>query len=304
MPIFILDGKSGDEKKHTIEKRQNIKHKAKLQIQELELELSQTTNLTDKHEIRKKIYQLCRKCQSLTKQHIKIFKNILTLLSIPYIHCKGEADGVCSSLVKQGFAEVVMTNDTDIITYGCPRTFQNFDFTDNTINDIVLDDLLQTLGISYYQFVDMCIILGNDYNPPLFICSPQYALKCIKQYVTIENIIANLKEITKNKNYHVHIPKNFDYVKIRKMFINSENHTNIKDNVQESNYDKITSHQLFYGGNILKLKKFLQEHGLSPQQINDKIRFLRQVVIANHNRYKVSNTSVPFNLKKLQLFLQ
>lgn len=301
MPIFVLDGKSGDEKRHTIEKRQHVKNKAKIQLNDLKQELSLTSNPMDKHELQMKINQLSKKCRSLTKNHIVIFKKILNLLSIPYIHCKGEADSMCSSLVKQGYAEVVMTNDTDIITYGCPRTFQNFDFIDNTINDIVLDDLLKTLDISYYQFVDMCIMLGTDYNAPMFTCSPQIVLEFVKKYVTIENVIANITEIA--KDYRVHIPKNFDYVKIRKMFISSDINADIKNNIQESNYDKITIHQLFYKNNINNLKKFLQEHGLSTQQINDKTRFLRQVVIANHNRYKVTNTTLPFNLRKLQLFL-
>lgn len=300
-PIFLLDGKSGKEKEHTIEKRQNIKHRAESEIIKLRSELNQTKSNFEKQEIQAKINQLCKKCRSLTKQHVKIFKNILSLLSIPYIHCKGEADSLCASLVKQGYADAVMSNDTDILTYGCPRTFQNFDFTDNTINDIVLDDLLKKLDISYYQFVDLCIILGNDYNAPMFTGSPQYALECIRKYITIENILANIKDIVKNKDCHVHIPKNFDYVSVRRTFMNIED-TDIKKNIQDTNFDKISFNQLFYPNNITKLKMFLHECGLTPQQVNDKTRFLRQVILVNNNRFR-ENASI-HSMSKLQLFLQ
>ena len=46
----------------------------------------------------------------------------------------------------------------------------------------------------YFQFIDLCILLGCDYLEPIKGIGPKSALKLVRDFGDLENIVEHLKE--------------------------------------------------------------------------------------------------------------
>ena len=68
-----------------------------------------------------------------------------------------------------------------------------------------LNNILYDLNINYNSFIDLCILLGNDYNNRPRGLNPDKILNIIKEYKTIENLLKN----------NIIYPLNFNYETIR-----------------------------------------------------------------------------------------
>ena len=54
---------------------------------------------------------------------IDLFMDILNELDIQFLVAPYEADAQISYMVKEGIADSAITEDSDLIAYGCPRVF-------------------------------------------------------------------------------------------------------------------------------------------------------------------------------------
>jgi 5'-3' exonuclease len=315
-PVFVLDGQSKDDKQMTHMKRRKQKNGYRVKISNIkEILATMDTNTTTKlyTEGRKvlehKLQKLYKKCKKIGPNHIDIFKRTLTLLGVLYIHSKYEADPLCAELVKKGFAHACMSNDNDLLAYGCPVTFQNYIFKKELVTEYNLIDILNTLGITQAQFTDMCILLGTDYNKPIFGIKPDIALDCIKTYGNIENILLNINEInssimTTYKNKYPKIRKlkipddgQFDFEKVRAIF---NEPIDIASYIQDSNNKDLTETYLYSSTRIRELETFLVDAlGMPQNEASSKVRYITQVwlsCVKNINtadrNSKLSNTSV------------
>lgn len=100
-----------------------------------------------------------------------------------------EADRTCAKMCIRGDVDAVFSPDYDLLAYLCPVLIRDVDDTNADI--IVLADVLQGLQISKQQFVDMCILMGTDYNDKIPQIGPKTALKLIREYGSLENIELN-----------------------------------------------------------------------------------------------------------------
>ena len=55
-----------------------------------------------------------------------------------------------------------------------------------------MEKVLQGLGITYDQFIDLCILLGCDYCGNIKGIGPKKSVELIKQYGSIEEILQNI----------------------------------------------------------------------------------------------------------------
>ena len=53
---------------------------------------------------------------------IDLFMDILIELNIEFVVAPYEADAQMSYMVKEGIADFAITEDSDLIAYGCPKT--------------------------------------------------------------------------------------------------------------------------------------------------------------------------------------
>ncbi|KAF7763969.1 hypothetical protein Agabi119p4_8506 [Agaricus bisporus var. burnettii] len=117
-------------------------------------------------------------------------REILEAMGIPCYEIQGEheGEGVASSLVLQGMADYVVSEDTDVLVYGAPIV-RNFTSHGNPLTVIHGNDVREALDLSNDACIDFAILLGTDFSQRIKNVGPTRALKLIKEYETIENIL-------------------------------------------------------------------------------------------------------------------
>ena len=73
-----------------------------------------------------------------------------------------EADPQLAFMVASGLADFVITEDSDLLAYGCPHTLFKLRLS-GTCQSVHLSRILESLRISKEEFTDLCILAGCDY---------------------------------------------------------------------------------------------------------------------------------------------
>ena len=232
-PVFVFDGKPPIEKKNTLLKRQQNKTKIKEKIELLQ-DIDCNTS-EEKDEINIEIKKLESQVIYVTREHVNECKKLLELLSIEYYDAPDEAEKYCVYLYKNGFGDYIVSDDTDVFTFGGNKVLKSS--IKNNIIETDLDLFLTKTDYKFNKFIDLCILAGCDYLPfiPSLGINTVYTL--FKKHDCIEDII-------KLNKYS--IPEDYNYENVRKIFT-------------EYNYD-IPVKQKLLDINKYELKKFLEEY--------------------------------------------
>lgn len=193
-PIYIFDGKAPNLKKITLDKRKKLKENA---------EKNKINASTKKEEI--KYFQ---RSLYISKKQYDECKKVLDILGIYYIQAEGEADCVCSYLVKNNYVDAAYSEDMDFLTFGCTTLIKKYKA--NKIIELNLNNILNELNITYDEFINLCILLGTDYAPTIKGIGYKTAYKIIKEKKNIKNFI--------NNNTKFKIPNNYEYDEIIKYY--------------------------------------------------------------------------------------
>ena len=157
------------------------------------------------------------KSSSMSSNMIKDIKVLLDMLKIPYIHPEIEADIICSYLVKSKQIDYCISNDMDMLAYGCSKVIRNLNFKDDKIDIYSLNNILFNFKMSHDKLIELCILLGCEYTSRIIGINNELAFTLIQKYNNIDNIITNIDEI--NENYkRLCIPINFNHQKAKKLF--------------------------------------------------------------------------------------
>ena len=184
-PVFIFDGAPPEQKRITLKKRQTIKKKIyeKIEI----LQDLKTDNKNEQKEIDKEISNLSRQIINVTKTHVTEVKTLLTILGINYYDAPDEAEKYCVFLQKNGIIDYIVTDDTDVFTFGGVNILKS-----SIKNDLIETDIqmfLKKIEYDNNKFVDFCILSGCDYLSyvPNLAINTVYTL--FKKHNNIEDII-------------------------------------------------------------------------------------------------------------------
>ena len=184
-PVFIFDGVPPQEKQITLKKRQTIKRKIYEKIEILQELNPETEN--EQKEIDKEIFNLSRQIINVTKTHITEVKILLDLLGINYFDAPDEAEKYCVFLQKQNIIDYIVTDDTDIFTFGGVNIIKS-----SIKNDIVETNIkmfLDKIEYSNEKFIDFCILSGCDYLPYIPSLAINTVFTLFKKHNSIEDII-------------------------------------------------------------------------------------------------------------------
>jgi flap endonuclease-1 len=133
-------------------------------------------------------------------------KRLLNALGIPYLNAPASAEAQCAQLVKNNSVYHANSQDFDILLYGCPYTVQNvFKSLKRKVKDkwiykkinpllVNLQENLKRLQINQFQLVDLAILIGTDYFSGIKHIGPMNALRLIKKYQNLDNIISYEKD--------------------------------------------------------------------------------------------------------------
>lgn len=202
-PIFIFDGHSIPEKIRVKEDRHNKKLAAKKKIEDLYQQIHNPNNLNTGvilADLKKKLTNY----NYLDSEEYELFRLIISGIGIPCLQAIGDAEHLCTSLCIEGKVAAVYSSDTDNLAYGCPLLITSFDkgYHHNEFGNRVIrlncvrhDRILYDLKLNHETFVELCIMLGCDFNTNMpGIATKSYRI--ISQYKSIDNLPKDKYNIT------------------------------------------------------------------------------------------------------------
>ena len=152
-PLYVFDGAPPPEKAELIKRRQQERRCAEMKLAEME-ESNDTKNLN--------LYK--RRSTRLRRSDVGGVKEMLTACGVTWYQASGEADQLCVRLVKTNEAWACMSEDMDMLVYGCDRVLRYVSVFNKTAVMYSLPDILSTLGVSFEDFQKICILSGTDYH--------------------------------------------------------------------------------------------------------------------------------------------
>lgn len=254
VPLYVIDGIAPEEKKTTIS-RNTRKNKLEEKLFELEEELLKCNNLDEIMIIRKKISKIKKNNIKISPLEIKKFIEMITIFKIPYVRAFGEADCLMSQLVQKNIVKSCLTEDMDLLVYGCKDIFK---YSSKKIVKFNLNEILNTLNIDYEKFVELSILFGCDYLKPILKCPPN---EIFQKYINNDESL--FFKITNDKSYF----ENFKNTK--KIFMNLDDKFDykIKINLKTINYHDLVA---FLNKNDIEINKSLESN---IKYINSLIKY-------------------------------
>ena len=225
-PIFVFDGKPPEAKKAVLNVRKENRIKMKDRLDSLTNEFEKlgvepnfdehiddsSDSETEEHVKAKKIYTEIKKIKKnllyVHKNHSVEVMKMLKDLGISFFESYGEAEEACAYFQKKGYAEYILTEDTDSLAFGGSNVLVH---AKNGYEIILLEKILESLELEFSEFIDLCILCGCDYTCKIRLVGPTAALKIIKEHRTLEHFIEHQTKWT--------IPDSFDYNLARNLFL-------------------------------------------------------------------------------------
>jgi flap endonuclease-1 len=182
-PVYIFDGTSDILKKGTQDKRREVKEESKKKMEKA-LEEGRI------EDARKYAVRTSR----MSPKIVEGSKKLLKLLGVPYIQAKSEGEAQASYMVENGDAWCVGSQDYDCILFGATKMVRNLTITGGKSNLELIDlkKVLENLGITREQLVDIAILVGTDFNLGVKGIGAKTGLKLIKEHDNIFNVINEL----------------------------------------------------------------------------------------------------------------
>ena len=197
--VYVFDGKPDIMKEGTLEKRKERKKKA-------ESEYEEALERGDLKTARTKAQQTSRMSDEIEKSS----KELLDALGIPYIQAPAEGENQAAHMVKKGDAWAVGSQDFDSLLVGADRLVRNLtvsgkrklpgrnEYKEIKPELISLEKMLDELGVTREQLVDIALLCGTDYNEGVKGIGPKRGLKYVKKYGDIEQVLKEKGEIINN----------------------------------------------------------------------------------------------------------
>jgi flap endonuclease-1 len=251
-PIFIFDGKPPPLKKKTLRARRQYREKARREWEDA----------VKRHDY-SAAWSKAVRMESLDKAMQDDAKTTLALLGIPFVQAPEEGEAQASHIARKGEVWAANSRDYDSVLFGAPRlvryvTISGQEFLPSTGSSrplipelIELQELLDTLGISREQLVDLAILVGTDFNTGIKGVGPKTGLKLIKKHERLENL---------PREYEDQLPTEFQ--EVRRVFLQPS----VTDDYEIK----------FNGLNEEGLRHFLcDERGFSEDRVNLAVKRMR-----------------------------
>lgn len=203
-PVYVFDGKPPKAKSEELARRFERRGEA-------------TDDLADAKETKtaEEVEKYSKRTVRVTRQHNDECKRLLTLMGVPIIEAPSEAEAQCAALCKAGLVYAMASEDMDSLTFATPRLTRNLMAPATQkipVTEYSYDMVLEGLGLSADQFVDVCILCGCDYAGTIPKVGPKTALSLVQKHGSLEAV---LKALDKDK---YPIPDPFPFEEARRLF--------------------------------------------------------------------------------------
>ncbi|XP_066578938.1 flap endonuclease 1 [Amia ocellicauda] len=207
-PVYVFDGKPPQLKSGELVKRGERRAEA-------EKLLAQAQEAGEQENIEKFNKRLVK----VTPQHNAECKALLTLMGVPYVEAPCEAEASCAALVRAGKVFATATEDMDGLTFGTTVMLRHLTASEAKklpIQEFHFNRILEEMGLTHEQFIDLCILLGCDYCGTIKGIGPKRAMDLIRQHRSIEEILDNI-DLAKHP-----VPEGWLFREARALFLKPE----------------------------------------------------------------------------------
>lgn len=165
VPVFIFDGKPPPEKKNLLLKRKENKQEAEQEYNKLKKQLeNKSIDDIEKQEVISNMDVLKKKFIYISKNDIDNVKQLIRAYGATYYDAPGEADELCALLVIKNKVWACLSEDMDMFVYGCNRVIRYLSLLNRTAVLYDTKEILNSLGITQKELMEICVISGTDYN--------------------------------------------------------------------------------------------------------------------------------------------
>ena len=210
-PVFVFDGKPHPLKQATLDGRKERREKA-------EQEWKDAVERGDMKTAHTKAQQTSR----MTDEVKESAKELIRHMGLPIVDAPSDGEQEAAYICRRKDVWATASQDFDSLLFGTPVLLRNLTMTGRRkvpgkdiyreIKTEVIDseEFLRNLGISREQLVDMCILMGTDFNTGIKGIGPKKALKLVRENGDLESVLRKIGE---------DIP---DYQEIRGIFLDYE----------------------------------------------------------------------------------
>ncbi|MDW5563612.1 MAG: flap endonuclease-1 [Methanomassiliicoccus sp.] len=190
-PAYIFDGHPHAMKAQTLAERSERRTKAHDEWREAVSE-------GDIERARTKATQSSR----INNDIVESSRILLTYLGIPVVQAPEEGEAQAAYMASRGHVWAASSQDYDSLLFGAPRLVRNLNITgrrkmpgskeyrDIHIEIVELPKVLEANGLrDREQLIDLCILMGTDYNRGIRGIGPKKGLKLIKEQGTLEKAL-------------------------------------------------------------------------------------------------------------------
>jgi len=188
-PIYVFDGEPPKLKRQTVEQRRALRAEAAE-------EWTKALREGKVEEARK----FAQRAGRVDKQMIQQTQTLLDEMGLPWVQAPGEGEAQAARLVQRGDAWAAASQDFDSLLFGAPTLVRNLAITGQrklpgkdayiTVSPEVIElkAVMEELGVTREQMVDIGILVGTDYNEGVKGIGPKKALELVKKMGSIKEI--------------------------------------------------------------------------------------------------------------------
>jgi flap endonuclease-1 len=217
MPVYIFEGRPPKEKMAELHKRAIRKSRSMEVIHYLESvylkdEPNDLVEDDRKVSILSKINELKKNCLSIDKKLKQTIKHLCMVMGVQYVdNPYMEADKTIGLLYQQKQIDGVISEDNDMLVYGCDHLYRFYKTNSSHILEYNLTEIKKDLNLNDSEFTDLCILCGSDYYKNIKF---KYIAN-LKNSVIAYYLIRKYKSLEQLEHY---LPENLDYERIRQIY--------------------------------------------------------------------------------------
>ncbi|KAL1499793.1 hypothetical protein AB1Y20_012478 [Prymnesium parvum] len=185
-PVLVFDGHSIPAKSITSQKRRTAREDAQFRldhivedVRELEFLVQKSSDAELLQRLGEARYSLEKEAQRAVGVTAEMVERVIAEMrgieGVEVLRAPYEADAQLAYLAQQKLVSAVITEDSDLIAYACPRVLCKFDPNTSSVQQLAWEDIKEVrpakgskhkfslVGFDSKMFLHMCILLGVDY---------------------------------------------------------------------------------------------------------------------------------------------
>jgi flap endonuclease-1 len=187
----------------------------------------------------KAAYAKATQSSKITNEIVESSRILLTYLGMPVIQAPEEGEAQAAYMALKGDVWAASSQDFDSLLFGAPRLIRNLTLTGKrkmpgrdvakeiNVEVVELQQVLSETKLTREQLIDLCILVGTDFNEGIMGIGPKKGLKLIREQGGLEGAFKLLQ---------VEID---DYQELRHIFLDFERTDDYKLVWQPPNEEKV-----------------------------------------------------------------